>query len=566
MAARGDWQTRSLCLSAVGRIVRADPFAHRIHPFRHWIARRVPFLRKRFPSGGYHGKYVRNYIANALADRSWIVRTAAALALGECRARSTVNALRPLLGGPYRAERIAAAAAIVSLGEPVPYRSSLLDGAAPAPASIGDDTRSVEFLALLAASHAEILTGWRRIEGEEAFSATTACAWAEFLAGSTSEERNRGVEAEIRRHADAAADTYLLAKPFSQINSRQDSRLLQSFLAAADQLRVPANGRILDLGAGSGWVSELLAKRGYRPISLDLSFALLTLGRCRFERERLTPRLAVSDMTRLPVAAGSIDAVFVMDALHHVPSIADVFHEAYRVLVDGGQFILAEPGEGHADSEKARSERLVHGVQEREVHLFEAVDRGREAGFTDIRVVLDAPPVTMTPEAIRQATKVSADEWIVHSEDQPAAFPEFLLQSAFCRPIIVFGKGRRPVDSRLPQRLQAEIAPRLVRRGAQVQGTATVRNVGDTRWLGGGEAVGHVRLGIQLLTSDHHMVDVEFARARLPADVPPGAAVEVDVNVTLPDADVRYVLKLDLVDEGICWFEDVGSRVVYVPV
>ena len=437
---------------------------------------------------------------------------------------------------------------------------------APAPASIGDDTRSVEFLALLAASHAETLTGWRRIAGEEVSTATPG-AWASFLAGARTEERHTGTEAEIQRYANTGEDhEYLLTKPFSRINSRQDSRLLQSFLAAADQLRVPANGRILDLGAGSGWVSELLAKRGYRPISLDLSFALLTLGRCRFERERLTPRLAVSDMTRLPVAAGSVDAVFVMDALHHVPSIADVFHEAYRVLVDGGQFILAEPGEGHADSEKARSERLVHGVQEREVHLFEAVDRGREAGFTDIRVVLDAPPVTMTPEAIRQATKVSADEWIVHSEDQPAAFPEFLLQSAFCRPIIVFGKGRRPVDSRLPQRLQAEIAPRLVRRGAQVQGTATVRNVGDTRWLGGGEAVGHVRLGIQLLTSDHHMVDVEFARARLPADVPPGAAVEVDVNVTLPDADVRYVLKLDLVDEGICWFEDVGSRVVYVPV
>lgn len=94
-------------------------------------------------------------------------------------------------------------------------------------------------------------------------------------------------------------------------------------------------------------------------------------------------------------------------------------------VFDGGQFVLAEPGEGHADSEKARNERLEHGVQEREIHLFEAVDRGREAGFSDIRVVLDAPPVTMTPENIRQATRVSADEWIVHSEDQPVAFPEF---------------------------------------------------------------------------------------------------------------------------------------------
>ena len=42
---------------------------------------------------------------------------------------------------------------------------------------------------------------------------------------------------------------------------------------------------MLDLGAGSAWVSELLTKLGYRPIALDLSYALLTLGKRRFARE-----------------------------------------------------------------------------------------------------------------------------------------------------------------------------------------------------------------------------------------------------------------------------------------
>ena len=39
---------------------------------------------------------------------------------------------------------------------------------------------------------------------------------------------------------------------------------------------------------------------------------------------------------------------------------------------------------------------------------------------------------------------------------------------------------------------------------------------------------------------------------------------EVEVSVTLPDATAPYILKFDLVDEGVCWFEDVGSRPVYV--
>jgi hypothetical protein len=34
-------------------------------------------------------------------------------------------------------------------------------------------------------------------------------------------------------------------------------------------------------------------------------------------------------------------------------------------------------------------------------------------------------------------------------------------------------------------------------------------------------------------------------------------------DVTLPDASVSYVLKIDLVDEGICWFEDAGSTPAY---
>jgi hypothetical protein len=40
----------------------------------------------------------------------------------------------------------------------------------------------------------------------------------------------------------------------------------------------------------------------------------------------------------------------------------------------------------------------------------------------------------------------------------------------------------------------------------------------------------------------------------------------VVVDLTLPDAAAGYVLKLDLVDEQICWFEDVGSRPVYLAV
>jgi SAM-dependent methyltransferase len=530
MAARGDWQTRALCLSAAGRIVHADPYTHRIHPFRHWVARRVPGLRQRFPSAGHRGKYVRNLIANALVDRSWVVRTAAALALGECRARSMTGALRPLLAAPYRAERIAAAAALVCCGDPAGPAESLLDGASPAPARIGDATRSIDFLKVLTSGHLDVLSSF---SGSEAPTSRTPEAWAVFLAGPVPEERYEGPDAEINRYDAEGETAYLLTKPFSPINRTRNARLLHSFLVAAEHLDLPPAGRVLDLGGGSAWVSELLAKLGFRPFTLDLSSALLSLGRRRFAREGLPA----------------------------------VFREAYRVLADGGRFILAEPGEGHSETEKSRGEMLEHGVQEREIHLFEAIGYGREAGFSDIGVVPHyVPSIVMTPEDLRRAMRSPADQWVVHREDRVDFLPQFLLQSMLDRPIAVFRKGRRPVDSRRPGILKAEITPRLRRDGAGVSGTVTVHNAGDTSWLGSGDEPGQVRLGIQLLNAERRLMDMEFSRTGLGAHVPPGGALDINVALTLPDAAASYVLKIDLVDEGICWFEDVGSKPVYLPV
>jgi hypothetical protein len=51
-----------------------------------------------------------------------------------------------------------------------------------------------------------------------------------------------------------------------------------------------------------------------------------------------------------------------------------------------------------------------------------------------------------------------------------------------------------------------------------------------------------------------------LGRTEIPHDVPPGGDVVVTAHVELP-ADLqrgRHRLKIDLVDEFVCWFSDLG--------
>jgi hypothetical protein len=70
-----------------------------------------------------------------------------------------------------------------------------------------------------------------------------------------------------------------------------------------------------------------------------------------------------------------------------------------------------------------------------------------------------------------------------------------------------------------------------------------------------------VRLGAQLCAADGALINRDYERAWLPAHLAPGAATNVPITVTAPPQPGRYVLKFDLVYEGIDWFEACGSPV-----
>lgn len=68
-----------------------------------------------------------------------------------------------------------------------------------------------------------------------------------------------------------------------------------------------------------------------------------------------------------------------------------------------------------------------------------------------------------------------------------------------------------------------------------------------------------VRLGAQLCDESGTLINLDFARSRLPGPLGPGQAADIDIELPPIPAPGRYSLKFDLVNEGVEWFEKCGS-------
>jgi SAM-dependent methyltransferase len=114
-----------------------------------------------------------------------------------------------------------------------------------------------------------------------------------------------------------------------------------------------------------------------------------------------------------------------------------------------------------------------------------------------------------------------------------------------------------PRDSRDPGLLQCRLAVSGLPVARRI--VVEVTNTGDTIWLAGLLSVpGEVMLGIQALAADGTVVNKDWRRVPLPGCVLPGETVAISVNLAQERARFGRV-RLDMVAEGLSWFEHMGS-------
>jgi SAM-dependent methyltransferase len=121
-----------------------------------------------------------------------------------------------------------------------------------------------------------------------------------------------------------------------QIRRETYHHLLGHVLAAG-----PTSLRVLDCGAGSGWLSHRLASLGHSPVAVDaIDDEVDGLGAARHYATRF-PRVQ-ADFDDLPFAPGQFDLVIFNGALHYAPDTAATLGHAHRLLAPGGALVVMD--------------------------------------------------------------------------------------------------------------------------------------------------------------------------------------------------------------------------------
>ena len=402
-------------------------------------------------------------------------------------------------------------------------------------------------------------------------------------------DRSDSKQAEKTYLSRSGGSAWEREKPFPPVGTDlfdESLELLNDFVVAMRLLRPSKEDRIVDLGAGGGWCSDLMQRLNRRSVAVDISLEMLRV--CRERRTRKPIQAVAGDFERLPFADASFDKAVCLSAIHHVPDMAAAVREIHRVLTASGVAVFSEPGAGHADKPWSVSASRDFGVLEQEVLVEPFMDLCRAAGFAEVVICPMAyviPEFELTQEDWRRWKRLPRVKRPVRALEKMArAAMEFagagktstLFEEAFAirlvrllqvpveeHPFILAAKSRERRRYPLTYRgaIRVETAPQRVTAAAAVAVSVTVTNEGTATWRSAGApGSGYVRLGIQLLDGSLQVIERDYARATLPRDVGPGESCRLDVSFTAPDRPGAFGLKFDLVAEGLTWFEPAGTK------
>jgi 2-polyprenyl-6-hydroxyphenyl methylase/3-demethylubiquinone-9 3-methyltransferase len=143
-------------------------------------------------------------------------------------------------------------------------------------------------------------------------------------------------EAPRQEHGQQFIDYYERASASERATVRSERVRDCALLLARDAVHPQSVLKVADIGCGAGTQSLIWAAGGHRVAAVDVSEALIAIGRRRAEEKGLRVEFSVGSAQSLPFAAEQFDVVLMPELLEHVPDWENCLGEATRVLRPGG--------------------------------------------------------------------------------------------------------------------------------------------------------------------------------------------------------------------------------------
>jgi len=128
----------------------------------------------------------------------------------------------------------------------------------------------------------------------------------------------------------------------------------QSFRELLAILGPPHERKVVDVGAGTGWLSHRLVQAGFRCFATDISpdYDVGLGAATRFDNEPNWFDRAIATLDHWPFRSASIDIAICNACLHYLADPRGAIAEAARVLRTGGIFVIMN-SPVHRDPESA---------------------------------------------------------------------------------------------------------------------------------------------------------------------------------------------------------------------
>lgn len=318
----------------------------------------------------------------------------------------------------------------------------------------------------------------------------------------------------------ATNDDYLFGKPYDLADGHSAYFAdMYSILGLLKAMSLPASSRILEIGCGPGWITEILASLGYHVTAIDPAEDFIDVAKRRLITLNAHHKIHGSaEFLCIAVEefqpSEAFDGAIFYATLHHIVDEVGALRKVYRAFKPGGVLGISEgawiPGgniERIADKEMSQFGTLESPLTTE--YLYTLLKHLGYIGIARYHQIDGFFPIEQGDLTIRQAAQARAETYNNVTAVKPWPYPTSL-------------------DSDVDGRVE------IVAEGIKLT------NIGRAAWLNRPYARGWVSLAALCEGN-------ELGRMRLPKMVMPGESIIL--NNEYPSAN-----EFGLVNEGVMWF------------